>query len=93
MHDIVFTDGRAAERSQDADGKYGNRDGSRNREPGAQSDVHANRAKEQAKQRSQDHRAHGEFHQAFFRGDIGAKLASRRRGTPWPIANRLLFAH
>src|SRR5207253_9189785 len=42
---------------------FRSRDGNRggNGEPGAQADIHADRPKKQAKQRTEDHRADGEF--------------------------------
>src|SRR5215472_5085134 len=93
LHDVVFEDGRAAERAQDADREHRDGNRSRNREPRAQADIHADRAKQQAKQRTKDHRADGEFHQALFRRDVGAKFSGRRSGTPGSLANCGFFAH
>src|SRR5437868_1867852 len=91
--DVVFEDSRAAERPQDADREH--RDGNRggNGEPGAQADIHADRPKKQAKQRTEDHRADGEFPRALFRRDVGAKFSRRRGGTPGSLADGGLFAH
>ena len=84
LHDVVFEDRGAAERAQNADGQDGDRDGGRNREPSAQANVNGDCSKKQAEERAKNQCANGKFLERFFRGNVGAEFARRRRGTPGP---------
>src|SRR5580693_8586884 len=85
LHDVVFEKRRAAERAQDADGEYGDRDRCGDSQPGAQADVNADRSKEQSKERAEDNSADREFLGTLLSGDVGAEFSWRSRGTPWTI--------
>ena len=48
LDDVVFENGRAAERAKNTDGEDGDGNGSRNGEPGAQPDIHRHCSEEQS---------------------------------------------
>src|SRR5258708_7851813 len=87
LHDVVFENGGAAERAQDADGEHRDGDGRGDRKPSAQADVHGDRSEEQAEESAENHSAKSEFLERFVRGDVGAKFSRGRRGTPWTITH------
>ena len=93
LDDVVFEDGGAAERAEDADGENGDGDGRGNGESGTQADVDSYGTEEQAEERAEDDGANGEFGQRLFGRNVRAKFSRRRRGTPRTVGSCRRLAH
>ncbi len=90
LHDVVFKNGGAAEGAKNADGQ--NRDGNRrgDSQSCAEADIYRDRAEKESEQRAENDGPDGKFRQRFFGGNVGAKFAGRRGGTPGTIGHKSL---
>ncbi len=79
LHNIVFKDGRAAQRTQHRNRQHRNRNGSRDGKPRAQTYIHRDRAEQQAEERTQQQCPCGKLGPLLRRCDIGMKLGRRLR--------------
>ena len=73
LHDIVFEDRSTSERAKDGDRQHGNWDARRDRQAGAQADIHRHRAKDHSKDRAQKQCAYRQFLSILVRWNKGAK--------------------
>ncbi len=67
LHDVVFKDGRAAQRPQHRDRQHRDGDGRGDGKPGPQPDVDRDRAEEQPEKRAQQQSAGGELRLLLLR--------------------------
>jgi len=77
LNDIIFENGAAAERAQDADAENGDGNRGRDSEPGAKADVDGDGSEKNTEEAAEDDGAQSEFGDGLFGLDEGLKFARR----------------